>query len=267
MTGLRRAYQIFRKEARLHGGQQVIIMLKILIAPFATLVTTKLLIKGVFDYTSTQAIGSFARHNYSMSLISGFMVHAYFNQGYYFFNDRMRYEWYMGTFPLFWMTPCRKWILALGLCGTDIIQCLVLFACGCLVLATDTSLSFATVATQLALCICVLVAGILIGWIRTCLNIASNGLGEPVDIFYLLFIFSSCLYIPKELMPSPLWPIIELHPGYQINQVVREVWANGPAAVMSHRFLVFLIGFAMLALMAHAVWKFFQSAIQERSCA
>jgi ABC-type polysaccharide/polyol phosphate export permease len=70
------------------------------------------------------------------------------------------------------------------------------------------------------------IMGLMLGFLRACIIILDRGYTELMDHAFLLFIFTSCTYIPLTILPGPLRIVTLLNPLYHFLQIGRASWSS-----------------------------------------
>jgi ABC-type polysaccharide/polyol phosphate export permease len=263
LAGWHQVYGIFRKEFTLQSRYRLTILNRLLIGPIISSVTAGVLYAGFFRVSKNLTLGHLNSQNYSIHLVFGFLIHNYLNSGYYFLPNKIIVEWNARTLPLFWIAPCPRPLMIFGLGSVEILRCWVVSLVAIAFICYVGPVSWLALGQEILILMSMFALGTGLGFFRCCLYFFNEGKSELLDNAYMGFIFTACLYIPRDLLPKFLWPLCEFNPAYHAMQGMMGVWENSPHL----GFHLSWVGGALVLLASGCflTWRFSQAEVMERS--
>lgn len=261
--GLNRLYGVFKKEFRLQADSRLAFLNRLFVGPAISFVTTGILYHRFFGLHPTTSVAALAKENYLSFILFGFLVHTFLNTGYYSLATRLTSEHKEKTLPLFWLAPGSRLPVILGLCSIELMRSLIVTFFIFLFLTPMHGNPFKIFVLEGLALICLWVFSMALGILKAGFSLFNYLSAAWLDNLYLCFVFTSCLYIPKPLLPKVLQPICELNPAYQIAECMRNIWM-GREGVLLH-FALFFLGFSLLAGVILLCWDRFKITLVEKA--
>lgn len=262
MRGLVQFWAIFRKEFKLQYGSRVVLLNRLLVGPLINVFTTGILYRSVFVHNPNMQLATLSQQSYLTFIVFGFLSHTFMNSGYYVFSGKLLMESRWHTLPLFWLAPCRKSVLVLGLYSAEGLRCLAIIALCTVFLPPSAEGAITTLVVMLPLIACLIAFSIGMGLLRSGLTLLNGDRAELIDNCYIFFVFTACPYIPETLLPGVLRPLCEVNPIFHLANAMRSVWAgNSPYQSM----IPFLVGLIVLWTVLYLGWRRFSPLIIARS--
>lgn len=215
---------LFWKEWKLQLGHWLVVLNRMLIGPLIALVTTALLYGSFFGLYPQTALGEVNAKTYQGFIVFGFLGHMFLNAGYHSFSAKLVAEWSNRTLPLLWLSSCSRISLLASLLSVEIVRCAILLFLGFLWLGVPASHGCYKLLAEVILLYLVFAFGAFLGTVRAALVVTHLGRAELLDNFYLIFVFTSCPYIPGLALPRFLQGVIHLNPLLYGLQSLRQVW-------------------------------------------
>lgn len=221
-------FGLFRKEFRLQSVSRLSILNRLLIGPVISLATTGILYTGFFRLNPKLALAEMTGENYAPFILCGFLVHTYLNSGYYFFSSKVLGEWGARTLPLLWIAPCNRIVLLSSLYSMELLRCFLISLLGMAIIGFPKHSTLEILLGEAGLFLILITIGMCAGLIKSGVAMLNQGKAEMLDNCYLLFVFTSCPYIPKTLLPGMLQPFCDFNPAYHGSQLMRQIWHATP---------------------------------------
>lgn len=266
MNSIKLLQGFVRKELSMEGNFGIRLLTKLIIGPLISACTAGILYAGFFSANNQLELGTLNQENFKPFLLIGFLFHSILNSGYYSISNKLLTEKWMNTLPLLWLSPCPPWLALFGMILTEAFRCLALTVMSLIYFYSVIPFSWGLLlilCTALAL---LFLAGCILGLGRFLWGLVHQGKTEFPDQLYLVLIFTSCFYIPKDLLPQFIGPFVSLNPLYQLNHSLRFLWLGKTISIFTS-FIIPIIILLSVALGLLLVWKKMKSLIIENSFA
>lgn len=218
------------KEFHLQTTTFTSIIGRLMVGPIVSLFLTGLLYNGVFQSHPRLVLAGLTQESYLQFICIGFLFQNFLNSGYYGFSSRLVSEANGKTLSLLWLAPSRRFLSLLSLNSLEYCRLIVMM----IILGTLGAFFWpAGMTNQLVLIlwlIALLAIGLILGFLRACIQILDRGYIDWIDHTYLVAIFTSCPYIPLDLFPMPIKVLCLMNPGYHFLNFGRTL-SNGTPVV------------------------------------
>lgn len=247
-----------RKELALQSRHRLNLFHRMLVGPAVSAGTVAVIFHGVAREGGA-AIAGIPIDSINLHLVAGLLIHTCLNTGFYSLSEKMRNEWIGRTLALYWLAPINRFALCLGVLAPECLRLalLSLLALGAAVALGKIPLSTFVLA-PFALALAFLI-GLGLGAIRSIAWLSNEGRAEILDNAYLAFVFSACLYFPREILPRWARWLADANPAYHAAHALRAPLEGSLSWILATG------GAALLIILAGALFRSQEERLAERA--